>query len=67
MSKMVAFSVTDYEKSEIDTYAKLTHFGDSSHLARKALFAYMERNKAGGHRTRKDAGAPLRPTKNEAS
>jgi hypothetical protein len=56
--KMVAFSVSDEEKQSIDSYAKIKHFGDSSHLARVAIFVYMERNRVGSP---PDAGAPARP------
>lgn len=59
--KMVAFSVSDEEKTEIDSYAQVKHFGDTPHLARKALFAFMEKNKPGGHRRQSDAGAVVRP------
>jgi hypothetical protein len=58
---MVAFSVADEEKIEIDNYARVKHFGDTPHLARKALFAFMEKNKIGGHHAAKDAGAVVRP------
>jgi hypothetical protein len=61
MSRMVAFSVSEQEKQDIDYYAKAKHFGDASHLARVALFTYMERNKVGSHRGQLERGAPARP------
>jgi hypothetical protein len=59
---MVAFSVSDEEKQSIDSYAKIKHFGDSSHLARVAIFVYMAltwggRPPAGGAPARPAAGA----------
>jgi hypothetical protein len=59
--KMVAFSVSDEKKKEVESYAKAKGYGDSSHLARKALFVYMEKNKIGGHHARSEQGAVVRP------
>jgi hypothetical protein len=61
MSKMVAFSVSDEEKVQVESYAKAKHFGDASHLARVALFVYMERNKAGGPPDAKRCGRATAP------
>lgn len=41
----IRFSLEPEQKSEIDHYAKVKGFGNSSNLARVALFNYVARNK----------------------
>lgn len=57
MIRMVAFSVSEQEKAELDAYCEARHFKHTPDFARMAVFAYIRQNKPGGHKPRgKTAG-----------
>lgn len=54
MARMVAFSVSEAEKAEIDAYCSARHFKNVPDFARVAIFAYIRQNRPGGHRKGED-------------